>query len=79
MDEQEFKRYVNLVGLGDALLLLNNRRKAAKALEKSRGCSHSRHHTAMHGRRVNGPNAALGSLVASMGGKRKPKKTKRGY
>jgi hypothetical protein len=75
-----FAFYEKLLGFNAALELLYRREDAAKKLAKLKIKSKTEQQAGSRpDGRLNGPNLALGSLVAQMGGKRKSKKTKRGY
>lgn len=79
-EEELVEHYTRLLGFREACLLLARRNKAANKLDKKKnrdrveGLASSKPDG-----RLNAPNLSLGSLVGRMGGKRKQKKSKRGY
>lgn len=78
--KSELEHYEKLIGLEPALELMRKRSKARMSLHKTKIKSPTEQQASSRpDGRLNGYNMALGSLVSSMGGKRKAKKTKRGY
>lgn len=78
--KEDFKHYEKLLGFNEAILLLVRREKASQKLQKLKAKNQKEQQASSRpDGRLNGYNIALGSLVAQMGGKRKAKKTKRGY
>lgn len=78
--QADVAHYTKLVGLGPALTLLMSRAKHADKLTRKREKdSREKQAASKPDGRLNAFNLASGSLVDRMGGKRKPKKTKRGY
>lgn len=76
----DFAHYEKLIGLGAALELLASRSISATKLQKKKEKSRTeKQASSKPDGRLNGPNLARGSLVQIYGGKRKLKKTKRGY
>lgn len=76
----DFAHYEKLIGFGPALDLLIKRSKASAKLEKRKEKSKTEQQASSRPfGRLNAPNLATGSLVQVCGGKRKAKKTKRGY
>lgn len=79
-ERETVEHYIKLLGLKEALALLGRRAKAANKLAKKRIGDRVEGLASSHpDGRVNAPNSALNTLVGRMGGKRKPKKSKRGY
>jgi hypothetical protein len=88
--EADLNHYASLIGLDAAVLLLMKRAKSAnkfaikraKCLSTSPEISKDRRTGLAMARpdgRLNGYNIASSSLVGRMGGKRKAKKSKKGY
>lgn len=76
----DFDHYVSLIGLDATITLLTGRAKSAAKLEHLRAKNQTEQLASSRpDGRLNGYNMSLGSLVCKMGGKRKAKKTKRGY
>lgn len=76
----DFLHYEKLIGLGPALELLASRSLSATKLQKKKEKNRTEQQASSKPEgRLNGPNLALGSLVQIYGGKRKMKKTKRGF
>jgi hypothetical protein len=88
ISEEDFEHYEKLIGFDAACALLVGRAKSAKKLEVKRAkclsTSESKDRRmglamARPDGRLNGYNIASSSLVGRMGGKRKAKKSKKGY
>lgn len=77
---ERFEFYKGLLGFNEALQLLVRRDKAATKLEKKKAKDRREGQAGSRpDGRLNGYNIALNSLVGRMGGKRKPKKSRRGF
>lgn len=79
-EQEELAHYTRLLGLNEAIKLLRSREKdkikRERLLKRSRT---EKQATSYPDGRLNAGNLASRSLVGAMGGKRKPKKTKRGF
>ena len=79
-EKEELDHYTRLLGLDAAIRLLMERKKAGKNLVKKLKRSRMEQQAASYpDGRLNAGNLASRSLVGQMGGKRKPKKSKRGF
>jgi hypothetical protein len=78
--KEDFEHYEKLIGLGPTIRLLHEREKAKKKLERKRNKDRAEQLGGSRpDGRMNGFNISSGSIVAKMGGKRRSKKTKRGF
>lgn len=78
--EDDLKHYEKLLGFNDAFQLLYARHRASVKLEKIKAKSRSEGlASSKPDGRLNAQNLSLNSIVCKMGGKRKLKKTKRGF
>lgn len=77
---EDVSHYERLLGFNEALQLLVRRDKLRTKLDKKKAKDRVEGQAASRpDGRLNAFNLASGSLVAVYGGKRKPKRTKRGY
>lgn len=79
-DKQTLEHYINIMGFGPAIAMLAQRERQAAKLEKHKARNQrEKMASSFPDNRLNAGNLALRSVVGRMGGKRKPKKTKKGY
>lgn len=77
---REFKSLLPTCGFGEALRITGERIEASRKLTKKQSSSRTEQQaTSRPDGRLNGYNIANSSLVGRMGGKRKPKRSNRGW